>query len=645
LYLLNAILLAVVYVVLWGSISYGMERAFTLHIWDVGANYVLTAMTSPPGLDYGHLIWAPQNLIYLFFTPLVRLAPDPMTLVYAQDVLMGVGGVFIYLIAAYIWQSRPLALVVEGLYLFNYSLFGAPYYPNHYEILFSVFFPIAYYLHLRDRPALSGIFLVLSALCSSLGAVMAGLFVVLLLGPRFIGELRGRGIGLARFLSAYRYPFVAGVACLGVFLIPFVTVGPAITLSYAHLAGSPASPDVVAGLGTSVESKLTFFLFLFVPFVPALRRTRYTLLTMPYVALVLVAGSSHYSQFWYQYAYMVGGVLFIAYIEALRFRYAKSPLPRPAPAAPGRRRRWSLPGRIRTHADLAQATAVIVIVGVFALPYSPGNAWSGPYYSLPFHYYRLGSLVQITAYDQALWQLTQAVPMNASVLIQENMPELTNRALWYEPGSYNGSPVQYAVTDPSTQWFTFTPPGFIGPHPTPMIDWVNLLHVNRSYGIVQEYEGAMLLEAGYTGAPSSFVPYTSYEAGVAFVGPNVTYTYLSPGLISISDEKNDAPAFQTLGTMVLPPGSYSVTFQLRSDPTNDSDHVTVGLWTNSTPELPLATHQVVGNDLLPAGNWTDVTFPFTLAGYEQGVYFGAFGTTWTGTLSLSQVFLNQTGPS
>ena len=120
---LIAALLATIYVVFWTSTAYLMERAYSLRVWDVGANYVLTNMSSPPGLDYGHLRSAPQNLIYLLFTPLVRAFPDPMTLVYAEDVLMGVAAFFVYLIAAHVWQSRAKAVLVEGLFLFSYALF------------------------------------------------------------------------------------------------------------------------------------------------------------------------------------------------------------------------------------------------------------------------------------------------------------------------------------------------------------------------------------------------------------------------------------------------------------------------------------------------------------------------------------------
>lgn len=646
-FLVAALGLASIYALLWGYIDYLLERAFNLHIWDAGANYVLTNMTAQPDLDYGHLTSAPQNLIYLAFTPLTRAFPDPMTLVFAEDILMGVGGAFIYLIAAHVWQNRGLGLFVEGLYLFNYALYGAPFYPNHYEILFSVFFPIAYYLHLRGRDGWAAVFVFASAICSSLGAVTAGLFVVLLLGPRFLQELQGQGTGLARFFRDHWSMVAAGLASLAAFVLPFFVVGSAITLSYAHLAGSPASPDLAGGATYSDASKLLFIGMLVLPFLPTLPRSRYVLLALPYLTLTILAGFGHYSQFWYQYAYTVGAILFIAWIEALRFRYAKSPWPRvesPTGVSPASGAgRWHLPDRARRHAELSFATATIVVLGFFILPYSPGNTWAGNYDSLPFHNVALGTLTKVTPYDQALWQMAQEIPLNASVLIEEDMPMLTNRAIWYEPGSYNGQAVEYALADPTMPWFTFSPPLFIGPYPVPMLTWVNDLYDNRSFGVVEEYQGAALLEANYTGSTASFVPYTNYEPGVAFVGPNATYPTTPAGSYTIHDLTNGSFAFQTEGAMILPPGTYTMTFLLSSSSSASSNRLEVGLWTNSTAPEPIVTHLVTGTNL-SGGRVTAIRLTFDLTQYYSEAYFGAQTSGWAGSLTLGSVFLNQTAP-
>jgi hypothetical protein len=639
--------LAGVYALLWASISALMERTFSLSVWDVGANFVLTNMTSPPGLDYGHLKFAPQNLIYLAFTPLTRAFPDPMTLVYAEDLLMGVGGVFIYLIAAEAWGSRPRALLVEGLYLFNYSLFGAAFFPNHYEILFSVFFPIAYYLHLTHRPAGAAVFLILAALTSSLGAIMAGLFVVLLLGPRLLAELRGHGLGVRRFLADQRFAFGAGIAALAIFLLPFAIQGSGVTLSYAHLQGNPSSPSLLGGLTNALPEKLIGLALVAVPFLPVIHRSRYVLLVVPYMALALVSGLDHYTMFSYQYLYVIGAVLFIAWIEALRFRYASVPLPR---ARPRRRRRtrlrarlWRLPGAISREPELFQMTAIVVGAGFFLLPFGPGNAWAGGYYSLPFRDYDLPTLLTVTPYDQALWNMVGSVPMNASVLIQENMPALTSRATWFEPGSYDGEPVQYALADPSSFWFYHLPPLFIGPYTTPMISWVDGLIENQSYGAVQEYKGAMLLERGYQGRPVPFVPWETYNPGVAFVGPNATYPGVPPGVVHVPRLASGAGLLHTEAPLILPPGHYTLTYWLSAKGATSSDRLTAGLWTNQTSPQGLETRQVTGANLSKNGAWTEVTLSFSLPGYVDGVYFGLSGG-WNDGLSLASVYLNQSAP-
>jgi uncharacterized membrane protein len=640
-------LLAGIYGVLWASISTLMERTFNLTIWDLGANYVLTNMSAPPGLDYGHLNFAPQNLIYLAFTPLTRAFPNPMVLVYAEDLLMAVGGLSIYLLAVAVWQSRPRALLVEGLYLFNYALFGAAFYPNHYEILFSVFFPIAYLLHLQGRSAASVVFLTLAALTSSLGAVMVGLFVALLLGPRFVGELRRRGLGLAQFLSDQRYWVISGALAVIIFAYPFLVQGPAITLSYGHFSGNPTSPNLLYGLSQDDSAKAIGLGLLILPFLPVIRRSRYVVMALPYGVLAVLSNADHYAQFSYQYLYVVGSVLFIAWIDALRSRYASVPLPRAEPHPPGapspRARRWRLPGAISREPELFQMTALVVGLGFFILPYSPGNAFAGGYYSIPFRDYQFPTLVTDTPFDQALWGMAQDVPVNASVLIQENMPDLTNRATWFEPGSYDGQPVRYALTDPDSFWFEQPPPLFIGPYSTPMITWVNGLLENSSYGIVDEYQSAMLLERGYAHGVVSFVPYLNYEPGVAFRGANATFPGSPPGVVHVPGLRSGSALLRTEGPQIVPPGRYTLSFSLSATGALPSDNLNLGLWTNQTAPHPFVTSLINGTALPTNGSWTSIVLHFSLPIYQDGVYFGLSGD-WNDGLSLESVYLNQTAP-
>jgi uncharacterized membrane protein len=642
-----AAILAAIYGVLWGIIDSLLYRSFSLHIWDVGVNFVLPNFSAPPDLGHGHLIWAPQNLIYLFFTPIARAFPDPLLLVLVQDGLFALGGFFIFLVAVTVWNRPGLALLFEGLYLFNYALFGAPFFPNHYEVLFSVFFPIAFFLYLSRRVRTASVVLTLAALCSSLAAVDVVLFVLLFLWPELVPVLRNRMRGLGALLLRHKYPVAAGLLGIAIFVFPFATVGFAITVSYAHTAGG-TSPDVLLGLETGSATKLAYLLLVFLPFIPILARSRYVLLTIPYVALVLVAGANNYDQFSYQYTYTVGAILFIAVIDALGPTYAVPPkvpsraVTPPSPARHLRRRQFRT--ALRMHSELTQAAVVIIVLGFLILPYSPGNALAGPYASLPFRNYQLPSLVTVTPYDQALWEMAGRVPVQSSVLIQENMPVLTNRAVWYEPGSYNGEPVAYALADPADYWFVGHPPSFIGPYPVPMIQWVNELYANRSYGIVQEYQGAILFESGYRGAPSLFVPYETGEPGVAFSGPSVAYHVYGGADVSVTNAQPTAPAFFTEGTIILPPGNYTLTVELRSSSTNASNLAHVGVWSGSLAPLPFAVLALNGTLLSSGNGWSYFSLDFSIGEYVQGLRFGAYDTSWAGTLALNAVYLNQTSP-
>jgi uncharacterized membrane protein len=639
--------LAVAYGLLWATIDYLFERTFTLHVWDVGANFVLTRGTSPPGLDYGHLTSAPQNLIYVLFIPVARTFPDPMVLVYLQDALLASGGVVIYLLAAKAWGRPGLALLLEGLYLFNYALFGAPFYPDHYEVLFSVLFPIAFFLYLTHRiPAASGM-LVLTAFCSSLAAVEVGVFVLLFLWPDLVPVLRAGGRGLLQFVSLHRYPLAAGVAAVVIFMIPIAVLGVSETLTYGHFAGG-GSPNVLLGLETYLPTKLGYILLVLLPFVSLLTKSRFWLLLVPYFALTLLAGANNFDQFAYQYTYTIGAILFIAVIQSLRNRYPSPPVlatPTPSiPSVPARPRLVRLRSAVKAHPELAQITVVIVVLGFLILPYSPGNAFAGPYATLPFRDYDFPSLVTVTPYDRALWNMASEVPMNGSVLIEEDMPMLTNRATWYEPGSYDGENVQYALTDPTTNWFVLRPPSFIGPYPVPMIQWANELHQNRTYGIASEYDGAILFEAGYHGPPASFVPDTMVDSGTAFVGSNATHDAYGPATVSVDSALFNSTAFFTANSVILPPGEYSMNVELLTSSLSSANHVSFGLWSSPTTAVPGAVLSLKGSNFSVTNNWTRFALNFSVGGYLQGIRIGAYEANWPGILALASVNLDQTSP-
>ncbi len=642
-YRLLAGVLAVIYAALWSSLAVLFYRTFSLHVWDVGANYVLTNLSSPPGLGYGHLTSDPQNLIYVFFIPLVKVFPDPLTLVIAQNILMAIGGYVLFCVALELWKRPALAALVEALYLFNYAFFGAPYFPSHYEILFSVMFPIAFYFYLRERHVAAAVFLVLAAMCSSLGAVDSGLFVAIVYGPRLY-RAATRGVAEAgQFVRTHLPYVVAFIATAAVFVYPFVTVGAATTLSYGHFAGG-ASPNLIAGILYNFPTKLVYFLLLLAPFVPAIARTRYGILAIPYLLLVLVSGTNNYDQFAYQYTYTVGAILFIAFLVALapeiRPKPAVDPVPAPAPTRElSPRRLWRA---ARKHPELVQIVVIVAVAGVFILPYGPGNSVAGPYASLPFQDYHLSSLLDYTPYDAALWQMVDRIPANASVLLQENMPMLTTRPIWYEPGSYDGQPVDYALADPTTHWFVYTPSSFIGPHPTPMITWMNQLHVNESYGIVQEYHGAILLERGYTGSPVAFAPWTQAEAGAAFVADDSNRADYNGSRITVVSPNPSEFALRTDSELVLPPGTYALSFTFSTSQLTNGDRLDFGLWSGTKSPVPLATASATSANFTAPGTLSTVVMTFDLPGYVEGIHFAVYVVQWAGSLTLTSAELNQT---
>lgn len=643
-YNLLAITLVITYIVLWDSIDFAQYASYNLHIWDSGVAFSLAYGNAPSTLGYGHLAFGWTNLIFLLFVPIVKLFPNPLTLVVAQNILFGLSGFFLYLIAARILKSATKAVLIEGLYLFNYSLFGAAFYPFHWETMFSVFFAMAFYFWISKHPIALAVCLSLSALASPLGALTVVVFVAIEVLPLFSSSRRiSRGtIGIFRD----HWPELVGtsVAVLSV-LVAILAVGFWEVVSYSHVSGLSAA-GVAGGTTTGIQGKFVYFVLVLVPFGLGIFRSKFVLLILPYFLLVLLSSLNHYTEFWYSYTFLIGTLLFIAYVDSIATGSGERP---PAPPRQSHRggHAWRLSPQNRS---LLQTTGFVVALGLLILPYSPLNSFAGDYNpSVPFYNLNLPTLTDVSAYDVALGQLASQVPLDSSVLIQENMVSLVNRHVWYEPGSYDNQSIEYVLTDPSSWTFTLVPPAFIGPYSTSMLQWFNGLYGSGRFGVMSEYQGAILLRAGYSGLPSRFVPYVVNLTGSAFGGSPPVLPVHDGAVISVTNLTNGFGAFHsTNGLLTLPPGTYSAAFQMMTTNDSPTNTITLGVsevnYTDPIRHIVVSSMQVNGTRFSNDATWHSLEFTFTLSKYVADAYLEVYDTYWHGTLSLRGATLFQGSP-
>ena len=114
------------------------------------------------------------------------------------------------------------------------------------------------------------------------------------------------------------------------------------------------------------------------------------------------------------------------------------------------------------------------------------------------------------------------IPASASVLTQNNIPQLSSREYVETPVTYNPAiSYQYILLDTSLTYFAET---------STLVPYVEAGLTNHTFGIVAEGDGALLLERGYTGrillfepteydfTGSQLVPYSATVVGSTIVG-------------------------------------------------------------------------------------------------------------------------------
>lgn len=604
-----------------------MYNAFQLHIWDVGVNFDLPFLTSN-----GIFQLQPEKWDYLLFVPLMKISPSPFTLILAEDFLMALSGFFIFLVAKIKLKQNVPSLVISSTYLFSYIIFGAPYFPSHYQILFSAFFIISFYSFLRKKMVFFSIFIVLSAAASNLGAVTSlfFLFYLILRNIRLHDFPSISKSSIRIFLYANFFFLVDTFIVLCILLSTIFFFGSSQFLSGGHINSSSGYLGLIFGFGINATLKILYLTLIILPFGPAIFKSKYSILLVPYLGLTLSSSFNNFFYLGFQYSFDIGVILFLIFIDnfsgtslskRVNVGYVKS--------------------NKRLKKSLYWLVLVTVVLDIFILPFGPMNFSLGDNPNAPINAYDLQNAMSITPNDRALSNMISYIPLNASILIQENMPQLTNRQIWFEPGSYNGSyPIQYILTDPWNPDFTLIPPSFIGPYTSTMYYWYNTLYQRGTYGIKADYNGSILLELGYSGPPLIWSPY-KYNIPISMLHPVDNSTITSKNLFRIQNDL-DGHTSAYSQTFIMPPGKYNLTLVMSTNNISENNTVTVGL-SDGAKNSSLPFTELNGSIFNGSNKWVNVTLQFNLPYYFPSTYFAIWNTHWTGKLLVKKIFIIQTG--
>lgn len=637
-----ALIVSAIYFLIWTYIDILQYETFNLHIWDVGVNFFLPYQTSlghfHNSIEFAVRPFQPQKLIYFLVVPVVLFFPYPISIVIFQILLVAISGNFLFLTARKLLGNNIESIFITIAYLFNYSLFGVSFFPSHYADFFPVFFVISVYFQLVSKKVYFIIFLLLSAMSSSLAVITVMLYILLLTKNDLIELMKTRSIrGAKQFLhDNWHYTFSALMA-MTILLFSFYYYGSSSFLSYGHISSERGIVSgVFQGFVSYLPLKVFYIALMLFPFGFVIYESKYSVLLFPYITLILISGFSNYEYFLFQYSFLIGTILFLSFADGLKKTKTDARVSVPI------KRSLSLPVSKRLFIFLI----IVLLLDLVILPFGPLNQYAGnQQVTTPFWDYNIHALTTITPQDKYVDKLISLIPLSSSVLIQENMPQLTNRQLWYEAGMYNFTPlVQYVIADPFSYSFYFTPPNFVGPYPHSMEYLFNKLFESGNYGVYASLDGNILLKKGFSGEPILYSPYGVFSSFRNFFNESGSGASRNAAFLSVSNETNGRFAFSNFQNnfFLISPGKYEVTFILGTNDNNVSNSVTVGLISSYT-HTAIFARNITGQTLSSNDRATSISFSLTVGAYYSLIYFSFYNTFWEHTLRLYGAYLNQTG--
>ena len=499
---------ATVYGLVWSLISITKLNTYHATVFDLGvSSYLMWSVF------HGHFALVPEKAIYLLIAPFYYLYPAQAALLVLQSFWIGLGSVPVYLMAKRIIGQKGAVIASLG-YLLYFPLAGIDWFDFHFMALFPTLFFTALYFRMAGKRIPSALFFVLSCTTDALAPVIvATAGCILTIDDHRIEH--GKSPMFPRDNERISMRYDAAVAIFPVLFLSGIVAlfGAGTLLKYIPFQLSLSS--AVSAFSFDLLWKL---LFLLIPVLPlslfARKNPIFLLLSVPYDIFALFSTDiNNFTPYYYQYAALyapglvLAALLSLGKMKDLQIFFSHS----------------------RKKFIVKPATlfiTFIVVSGAFLLPYSPANAYMP---APPGGNYLFLHNVLPNSVDEELTKMIALIPPNASVLMQNNMPQLTQRANFTIPGVYKGGYLPgYIVTDPHSRFFYVN---INGSTKGDMLYWVNRLFATGQYGVMAEAGNCIMLAKGYSGPMKYFVPYAAYQPLAKTQGSYQGFqTYLADGV-------------------------------------------------------------------------------------------------------------------
>lgn len=450
-----------------------------------------------------------------------------------------------------------------AFYLFNYAFLGPIFDPGHNQYMFPLFFSLGFYYITRGRPIFTILFFTLSSLSSDLAAITILFFGFLL----FIEALFNQN---NKFLVNFRINrFKRVLFSLLIMLVPLIIVllgiyffgsfssffvGGHITSSAANLSFFGNS-SIINSIRSNIFLKLTFTILILIPYLLFLPSSKYTFLLLPYFILLFLSSFIYYGYFEFSYPYNIGAILFIILIDAEHNKMIDNKEIKIKHYLNKNRTLKNVFIKMKKSRFFA-FVIIVVFLNLLGLPYSPFNQYmpntlnENPQF--PMYNFQLEARLTPSIYSSYIYSMIDLIPQNASVLVERNLPQLTDRAGWQDPGLCEGTKIiNYTLIDPYAPISTFQN---IEP-------WYNKFVKSGYYGVLAEIKGIILLKRLYRDQPAIYDPYSTQLSPNDF--QNVSGDYGSQLNIESKNIKNYTDIFTDYNKQFfLPPGQYDVKLNL-----------------------------------------------------------------------------------
>jgi len=529
--LILCIALSFIYTLVFSYVTILRYYAFEATGWDLGiAMQVLwnTIHGKPFYYTYelsvvpsGNFLALHFPLLFLLIEPFYALFPKAETLLVLQSAALGFGAIPLYMLAKKVLNQRIIALTLVAVYLLYPPLQGINWFDFHTEAFLVPFLLLVYYAIESNNIRL----LYVSAALALTPDEYAPIIVASVLLVKLLKMFKMKKI---------RVHLMILTALSMIYFVIAVNIGTILGLSGAGESSAfrvqswsnwgTSLPEIALNISTHPLQALAYMAtpplkILYIPtilapvaFLPIFDFLEF----LPILAWVIPALLSQsppfqvYLSIYSQYPSFIVAQVFASTIYGIRYLFNNSNLVR-------------------------MAESLLVLGLVFSLFLSPlglasivAEKQGNTFLAFP----------EITEHDVLLEKVINLIPLNASVLTQNNiLPHVSNREFVYGNDLPKNVVPEYVLIDVTNEWSRSLPiPS--EPGATLINLFYNYLAKNYSYGLYASVDGILLYKLNYTGEPVLYVPYDRVFlpedmiiANGSFYGP---YTVLPPGTFNIT---------------------------------------------------------------------------------------------------------------